>query len=72
MKLFENEQAGVKREKTCCSLTMWKMPAAWLTGCMPYYVFNFTANFEKEVWIGSSVPTKRAGLPTPASTATGT
>ena len=48
MKLFENEQAGVKREKTCCSLDdVEDARSVAYRLHMPYYVFNFTANFEK-------------------------
>lgn len=50
MKLFENDQAGVKREKTCCSLDdVEDARSVAYSLHMPYYVFNFTANFEKEV-----------------------
>ena len=50
MKLFENEQADVKREKTCCSLDdVEDARSVAYRLHMPYYVFNFTANFEKEV-----------------------
>ena len=50
MKLYNNEDIGVHREKTCCSLddvedarsVAYKMD-------MPYYVFNFTADFHTEV-----------------------
>ena len=50
MKLFVNEQAGVKREKTCCSLDdVEDARSVAYRLHMPYYVFNFTANFEKEV-----------------------
>lgn len=50
MKLFENEQAGVKREKTCCSLDdVEDARSVAYRLHIPYYVFNFTANFEKEV-----------------------
>ena len=50
MKLFENEQAGVKREKSCCSLDdVEDARSVAYRLHMPYYVFNFTANFKKEV-----------------------
>ena len=50
MKLFENEQAGIKREKTCCSLDdVEDARSVAYRLHMPYYVFNFTANFEEEV-----------------------
>lgn len=50
MKLFENEQAGVKREKTCCSLDDVEdaRSVAHRLG-IPYYVFNFTGDFRREV-----------------------
>lgn len=50
MKLFSNENVGVSREKSCCSLedvedarsVAYKMH-------MPYYVFNFSDTFNQEV-----------------------
>ena len=59
MKLYQNEDAGVSRGHTCCSLSDVEdaRSAAYRLG-MPYYVFNFTA-------------TAGALPPTPASTATG-
>lgn len=50
MKLFHNEDIGVKREKTCCSLDDVEdaRSVAHRLG-MPYYVFNFTEDFRKTV-----------------------
>ena len=50
MKLFDNEDAGISREKSCCSLedTEYARGVAYRLG-MPYYVFNFTADFKKQV-----------------------
>lgn len=50
MKLFDNEDIGLVREKTCCSLediedarsVAYKLD-------IPYYVFNFKANFKENV-----------------------
>lgn len=50
MKLYENEDAGIAREKTCCSLSDIedaKQVAHLLE--IPYYVVNFTAKFKKEI-----------------------
>ena len=50
MKLFENEDAGVSREKSCCSLD--DVEDARLVACrleMPYYVFNFKDAFRQKV-----------------------
>ena len=50
MKLFQNEDAGVSRKKSCCSLDDVEdaRSVAHNLG-MPYYVFNFTADFKKQV-----------------------
>ena len=50
LKLYENEDAGIDREKTCCSLedvedarsVAYKMD-------MPYYVFNYAEDFRENV-----------------------
>lgn len=50
MKLFENEDAGISREKACCSLDDVEdagKVAARLG--MRYYVFNFTREFRQQV-----------------------
>ncbi len=50
MKLYENETAGVCSDKTCCSLSDIEdaRNVAFDLG-IPYYVFNFSGDFEKEV-----------------------
>lgn len=50
MKLYRNEEIGLKKENTCCSLndiTDARQVAFRLN--MPYYIFNFTEDFEKYV-----------------------
>ncbi len=50
MKLFQNEDAGVERSRTCCSLDDVEdaRSVAYKLG-MPFYVFNFTDAFRDEV-----------------------
>lgn len=50
MKLYDNEDIGISREKTCCSLDDIDdaRAVAHKLG-MPYYVFNFKEEFEKKV-----------------------
>lgn len=50
MKLFTNEEAGLTREKTCCSLDDINdaRSVASVLG-MPFYVLNFTADFNEAV-----------------------
>ncbi len=50
MKLYDNEDAGVSREKTCCSLDDVEdaRSVAHSLG-IPYYVFNFSDRFRDEV-----------------------
>lgn len=46
MKLYNNEDIGVHREKTCCSLDdVEDARSVAYQMDMPYYVFNFTADF---------------------------
>ena len=50
MKLYNNEDIGVHREKTCCSLDdVEDARSVAYQMAMPYYVFNFTADFHTEV-----------------------
>ena len=50
MKLYNNEDIGVHREKTCCSLDdVEDARSVAYQMDMPYYVFNFTADFRTEV-----------------------
>lgn len=50
MKLYDNEDIGINREKTCCSLDDIEdaRAVAHRLG-MPYYVFNFKDEFEEKV-----------------------
>lgn len=50
MRLYDNEMAGIDRSKTCCSLDDVEdaRSVAYRLG-MPYYVFNFTDDFEEKV-----------------------
>ena len=50
MKLYNNEDIGVHREKTCCSLDDVEdaRAVAYDLG-MPYYVLNFTEEFDEKV-----------------------
>lgn len=50
MKLFQNEDAGIPRERSCCSLD--DVEDARAVACrlgIPYYVFNFTDTFREKV-----------------------
>ena len=48
MRLFDNEDAGMEREKSCCSLDDVEDARAVANRLgMPYYVFNFKADFKK-------------------------
>ena len=50
MKLYENEDAGLARTKTCCSLDdVEDARRVAYRLHMPYYVFNFTADFRRLV-----------------------
>lgn len=50
LRLFDNEEAGLPREKTCCSLsdTLDARSIALKLG-IPYYVFNFKTDFYNQV-----------------------
>lgn len=50
MKLYDNEDIGISREKTCCSADDIEdaRSVAFRLG-MPYYVFNFKDEFEEKV-----------------------
>lgn len=50
MKLFDNEDAGISREKTCCSLDDVEDARSVARKLdIPYYVFNFSENFKDEI-----------------------
>lgn len=61
MKLFSNDDIGVNREKTCCSLQDVE-DARSVTRSLdiPHYVFNFTYDFKKQV-IGRFVKSYQEG-----------
>ena len=66
MKLYDNEDIGISREKTCCSLDDIDdaRSVARKLG-MPYYVFNFKDEFEEKV-IDKFVRTyEQGGTPNP-------
>ena len=50
MKLFDNEDVGVSREKSCCSLSDVDDARSVTTRLnIPYYVVNFAENFKEKV-----------------------
>lgn len=50
MRLYDNETIGERRQSTCCSEEdVWDARNVANRLGMPYYVFNFTETFEKEV-----------------------
>ena len=50
MKLFDNEEVGVSREHTCCSLEDVEDARSVAYALeIPYHVFNFSEDFEKNV-----------------------
>ncbi len=50
MKLYDNEDAGVSRAKTCCAADDVQDARAMCLGLgIPHYVFNFTYDFRREV-----------------------
>lgn len=66
MKLFDNEDAGISRERSCCSLedTEYARGVAYRLG-MPYYVFNFTADFKEQVMRRFVEAYERGATPNP-------
>ena len=62
MKLYENEDAGIPRAHTCCSLDDVEdaRAVAYRLG-MPYYVFQFSDDFREEV-IGRFIRGYEAGI----------
>ncbi|MCD7797241.1 MAG: tRNA 2-thiouridine(34) synthase MnmA [Clostridiales bacterium] len=66
MKLYDNEQIGIKSDKTCCSLDNIEdaRSVARRLG-IPYYVFNFKGEFEEKV-ISKFISTyENGGTPNP-------
>ena len=66
MKLYDNEDIGINREKTCCSLDdIEDARAVARRLSMPYYVFNFKDEFEEKV-INKFIKTyENGGTPNP-------
>lgn len=61
LKLFNNEDAGVSREKNCCSLTDAEDARRVALGIgIPHYVFNFSREFNEKV-IGNFVESYMSG-----------
>ena len=50
MKLYDNEDIGMAREKTCCSLSdIEDARSVCVKLGIPYYVFNFKDDFKEKV-----------------------
>lgn len=66
MKLYDNEDIGISREKTCCSLDDIDdaRAVAHRLG-MPYYVFNFKDEFERKVIDKFICTYEQGGTPNP-------
>ena len=70
MKLYHNEDAGIPRAHTCCSLDDVEDASVCYKLGMPYYVFNFRTTLAKKSSINSSARAKAASRRTPVSTVT--
>ena len=56
MKLYDNEDIGMEREKTCCSLSdIEDARSVCVKLGIPYYVFNFKDDFKEKV-LDSTLP----------------
>lgn len=66
LRLYDNEDAGISKEKTCCSLDDVN-DARSVAGRldMPFYVFNFTENFRSEVMNRFVAAYERGETPNP-------
>ncbi len=66
MKLFENEDAGIAKAKTCCSLDDVEdaRGVAYRLG-IPFYVFNFTDEFREKVIRNFAESYERGHTPNP-------
>ena len=71
MKLFHNEDVGIKREKTCCSLDdvedARSVCTEWGSNIMSSISLR---DSKKMLWTASWMPMSMAALPTPVLTAT--
>ncbi|MDD2957397.1 MAG: tRNA 2-thiouridine(34) synthase MnmA [Lachnospiraceae bacterium] len=66
MRLFDNEDAGISKESTCCSLDdVEDARAVAFRLDMPYYVFNFTEEFKTEVMERFACAYERGDTPNP-------
>ena len=66
MKLFHNEDIGVKRTKTCCSLEdVEDARSVALRLGIPYYVFNFSDDFKGQVIDRFIAAYERGATPNP-------
>lgn len=66
LRLYDNEDAGISKEKTCCSLDDVN-DARSVAGRldMPFYVFNFTEHFRSEVMNRFVAAYERGETPNP-------
>lgn len=66
MKLFDNEDAGISRERSCCSLSDVEdaRDVARKLG-IPYYVFNFSDRFREDVMERFVADYERGATPNP-------
>jgi tRNA-specific 2-thiouridylase len=66
MKLYDNEDIGVSREKTCCSLDDIEDARSVCRRLgMPYYVFNFRDEFDEKVIKKFITTYENGGTPNP-------
>ena len=66
MRLFDNEDAGISKEKTCCSLTDCEDAASVARRLgMEHYVFNFKEDFRENVINRFTAEYERGGTPNP-------
>lgn len=62
MKLYDNEDIGMEQEKTCCSLSdIEDARSVAVKLGIPYYVFNFKADFKEKV-INNFIESYRCGM----------
>lgn len=62
MKLYDNEDIGIDQEKTCCSLSdIEDARSVAVKLGIPYYVFNFKADFKEKV-IDPFIDSYRCGM----------
>ena len=62
MKLYDNEDIGMEQEKTCCSLSdIEEARSVAVKLGIPYYVFNFKADFKEKV-IDNFIESYRCGM----------